>query len=797
MARKKALKRPQAAKGDTNAVQTDEAATGYAGQVHTATLQPGKSASCNPIEVGPGYASEPFSVAHFKAECQDVLQQLAAHISGAGDLAGADLDMSDLRLISLDEELAAERAEAAHAKVTRQAAAAGGTAAQCEKALATAATTAAGQAAASAPAAEAAAAAATGQGATVDGAEAGAAASAAEGAAQEGAAAAPGANATGVTEDGAAPAGGAPAAQAAAATASAADAAAADGAAAAPEAAAPCSGGDPAAAAATQQSNRDAAQGPAQDDAAEATAAETVADGRSVPPDSNDQQAAKSGGRRRGTKRKQASESPGAKASTPEPQSPQLRRSRRNHARPPASAEAEQAQAAASADGGAAPADDAADAATLTLADIEAAGERQPAEGADDADGGRRQRRRTSKRGLGVKDMGVKFHPTVELELIERVKQRRDQRRAAAMQALTCLQAEDQPPHGGKAAVKPRRSTNYAPQPEAAAGTAEDAAADTAAGTTGAGPTAAAAAAGAGTAADGTADAASVNPGPAVDAAEVVLTVAMSHPANAQRVLQQWRVLGSQRLIALRDRLYCRSDLDMRSAGLAVPSGMFYIEGTFYNDMREAAAVDYSYPIRAFCHTHGLDPPPRPPAAAATARTPGGRAEPVAAERQGSRGAQPGSAAEPVSNDEADDAADASVRPPQADEERAPGAYGCCEMAHTTFEQLWLRIGAAAGYVYCHQGCCEHLLAVTDVRMLHPDDPQHASAYPELVYQKHSRKRKCELCERAPAVKVTYDDAFAPSNPAFWCLDCFNRMHYDEQRRLVSANFKVFDYVHD
>lgn len=69
---------------------------------------------------------------------------------------------------------------------------------------------------------------------------------------------------------------------------------------------------------------------------------------------------------------------------------------------------------------------------------------------------------------------------------------------------------------------------------------------------------------------------------------------------------------------------------------------MFYIEGTFYNDMREAAAVDYSYPIRAFCHTHGLDPPPRPPAAAAAARTRGGGAESDAAERQGGRGAQPG-----------------------------------------------------------------------------------------------------------------------------------------------------------
>jgi snRNA-activating protein complex (SNAPc), subunit 3 len=44
---------------------------------------------------------------------------------------------------------------------------------------------------------------------------------------------------------------------------------------------------------------------------------------------------------------------------------------------------------------------------------------------------------------------------------------------------------------------------------------------------------------------------------------------------------------------------------------------------------------------------------------------------------------------------------------------------------------------------------------------------------------------------------VTHDDAFAPGSPAFWCLDCFNCMHYDEQRKLVSSDFKVFDYVHD
>jgi hypothetical protein len=33
---------------------------GYTGQLHTVTLEPGGSATCNPVEVGPGYASEPF-----------------------------------------------------------------------------------------------------------------------------------------------------------------------------------------------------------------------------------------------------------------------------------------------------------------------------------------------------------------------------------------------------------------------------------------------------------------------------------------------------------------------------------------------------------------------------------------------------------------------------------------------------------------------------------------------------------------------------------------------------------------
>ena len=45
-----------------------------------------------------------------------------------------------------------------------------------------------------------------------------------------------------------------------------------------------------------------------------------------------------------------------------------------------------------------------------------------------------------------------------------------------------------------------------------------------------------------------------------------------------------------------------------------------------------------------------------------------------------------------------------------------------------------LRIGAT-GYVYCHQGCCEHALYFKDIRRIHPDDPQQASAYPVQTFQ--------------------------------------------------------------
>ncbi len=66
---------------------------------------------------------------------------------------------------------------------------------------------------------------------------------------------------------------------------------------------------------------------------------------------------------------------------------------------------------------------------------------------------------------------------------------------------------------------------------------------------------------------------------------------------------------GSQRMTDLRDVLACPADINLRALGMAVPSAYFYIEGTFYNDLRAAGSLDYSQPIISFCQQNSLLPP--------------------------------------------------------------------------------------------------------------------------------------------------------------------------------------------
>ncbi|KAK9818103.1 hypothetical protein WJX72_007223 [[Myrmecia] bisecta] len=224
-------------------------------------------------------------------------------------------------------------------------------------------------------------------------------------------------------------------------------------------------------------------------------------------------------------------------------------------------------------------------------------------------------------------------------------------------------------------------------------------------------------------------------------------------------IWQEFLVLGSQRLSVLRDAISCPADANLAALNLTVPSAFFYIEGVFYNDMRKPGSRDYSANIRQFCADHDIKPPVPPPAdppASAGSRQDGNRAS-------------------------GSDAASSH-------------AYRTAKMEDTAFRDLYLRIGGGAGYVFCHLGCCEHLLIIRDVRRCHIDDPASESAYPLLTFQKRKRRRECTLCTLRPALKVTYNDATAPMNPCFWCDVCYNAMHYDANGSLLDSTYQVFPY---
>lgn len=79
--------------------------------------------------------------------------------------------------------------------------------------------------------------------------------------------------------------------------------------------------------------------------------------------------------------------------------------------------------------------------------------------------------------------------------------------------------------------------------------------------------------------------------------------------------LQQFMVLGSQRLTVLRDAITCPADVNLSSDRLKMsrPSAFFYIEGVFYSDRRDPKSLDLSAPIREFCKAAECDAPPPAP----------------------------------------------------------------------------------------------------------------------------------------------------------------------------------------
>ncbi|KAI4903750.1 hypothetical protein NFI96_023329 [Prochilodus magdalenae] len=104
--------------------------------------------------------------------------------------------------------------------------------------------------------------------------------------------------------------------------------------------------------------------------------------------------------------------------------------------------------------------------------------------------------------------------------------------------------------------------------------------------------------------------------------------------------------------------------------------------------------------------------------------------------------------------------------------------FASAKMEDTTFYDLKMKVGYP--YLYCHQGDCEHVVILTDIRLAHKDDCLDAKLYPLLTHKHRVVTRKCCVCHLYISRWITTNDALAPMDPCLFCDQCFRKFHYDE-----------------
>ncbi|XP_069545446.1 snRNA-activating protein complex subunit 3 [Brachyistius frenatus] len=118
--------------------------------------------------------------------------------------------------------------------------------------------------------------------------------------------------------------------------------------------------------------------------------------------------------------------------------------------------------------------------------------------------------------------------------------------------------------------------------------------------------------------------------------------------------------------------------------------------------------------------------------------------------------------------------------------------FSQAKMEDTQFVDVKVKVGFP--YLYCHQGDCEHLVIITDIRLVHKNDCLDKKLYPLLMHKHRVLTQKCSVCHLFIGRWATTNDQFAPSDPCLFCNKCFRLLHYDAEGKKL-GDFLAFPYV--
>ncbi|CAO3650829.1 unnamed protein product [Cunninghamella blakesleeana] len=222
---------------------------------------------------------------------------------------------------------------------------------------------------------------------------------------------------------------------------------------------------------------------------------------------------------------------------------------------------------------------------------------------------------------------------------------------------------------------------------------------------------------------------------------ELVYTITICYPGQPEKRLQEFKMLGIQKLTDLRDILYCRMDFLMsgdrknqRSDGEVlnqhkkkVSASYFFIDHTFYVDQRDPTEPDNSEHIRKALN----------------------------------------------------------------EQNKTNQIYNKEPMGGITLNELPLKINEP--YLFNHQKNCQHVLLIRDIRLIKSKDELIISKYPIATYSWRYTRYKCSMCMIYPAEFITFNDYLSGCSPCYFCKRCYYPFHFNEQGEKVTT-FDVYDY---
>lgn len=217
---------------------------------------------------------------------------------------------------------------------------------------------------------------------------------------------------------------------------------------------------------------------------------------------------------------------------------------------------------------------------------------------------------------------------------------------------------------------------------------------------------------------------------------ECLITVRVSYPRSVRRyksVHHDYMCIGSQSLTELRDKICCPIDaqpishygadgrVEKKKMNQVITSALFFIEDTFYNDMRRDSSIDLSKVMVDWAKANDI----------------------VLGE----------------------------------------GDLSAKSMSETNFEDLSIKLGKS--YTFLHQGDCEHEVTFVDLGLLDSNHCQSRAAYPFPVTRPKVKGVPCKACHYLMAVWMVKHDELSDEDPSFYCKRCFELLHFNSKGQQI------------